>query len=239
MHLLNVHTQRLEEFVTFKDMQDTAVALIQAGFQKISYPCEKAIADHLHYVWIDTCCINKSSSAELSESTNSMFRWYVEAEVYYAYLSDLGGLFNPRGLRQSRWFTRGWTLQELLAPRKVLFYSEDWTHLGSKSSLVTSLSEATQIDRDVLLDPGKLRKKPIACRMSWPAGRETTRIEDIAYSLLGIFNVHMALLYGEGTNAFLRLQEEIMKISTDSSLFTWNILHRQEYNEANILGGCR
>jgi hypothetical protein len=125
-----------------------------------------------------------------------------------------------------RWFTRGWTLQELLAPERVEFFNKTWDPLGSKEILAPYISEITTIpERFIKADQrSKARHPSIAQRMSWAAGRETTRLEDKAYSLLGLFNVNMPLLYGEGAKAFIRLQEEILKNSADHSLFAWNPL---------------
>jgi hypothetical protein len=180
--------------------------------------------DGYEYIWIDTCCIDKSSSAELSEAINSMFRWYQEAAVCYTYLSD--GPPRKEGdpwkegskFRESRWFTRGWTLQELIAPKNMEFFSEVWSKLGSKSALLDLLSDITGIDK-MVLQHRLFSDLGIAKKMSWASNRTTTRVEDRAYSLLGLFDVNMPLLYGEGQKAFIRLQEEILKQTDDESLF--------------------
>ena len=128
-----------------------------------------------------------------------------------------------------QWFTRGWTLQELIAPQVVEFYNSDWCGIGIKESLVDVLSASTLIDQSALQgDP--LSGYSIAKRMSWAAHRETTRIEDQAYSLMGLFDVNMPLLYGEGSKAFIRLQEDIMKISDDNSIMAWTTKERNEYH---------
>lgn len=154
-----------------------------------------------------------------------MFRWYQEAKVCYAYLSDVWRdddlEVSHRSFANSRWFTRGWTLQELIAPMNVLFYDSCWRRLGSKTELGKMLSMITSIPKRVLVDPTCLRQFSVAERMSWACDRQTTRSEDIAYSLLGIFDVNMPLLYGEGMKAFLRLQQEILSNSTDQSIFAW------------------
>jgi hypothetical protein len=186
--------------------------------------------------WIDTCCIDKTSSAELSEAINSMFKWYGDAEICYAYLQDVeGGLSLEKQLisfMKSRWFTRGWTLQELIAPSVVLFFAEDWSEIGSRSIFVDTIAQTTGIDRELFndthlsvgstLNQQKLSQYSVAQKMSWASSRETSRLEDEAYCLLGLFGVNMALLYGEGRMAFIRLQEEIMKRSSDPSIFAWN-----------------
>ncbi|GAW26616.1 putative het domain-containing protein [Rosellinia necatrix] len=201
--------------------------------------------DPIEYVWVDTCCIDKSSSAELSEAINSMYRWYKNAKHCYVYLSDVGG-FEPDpedeasqapakdqnarmrdALENCRWMTRGWTLQELLANPQVLFFNRDWELLFRKKDWIPQLSMLLGIGRDVLTtcDPSLAS---VAQRMSWASRRRTTRAEDIAYCLLGIFDVSMPLLYGEGgEKAFVRLQEEIMKSSDDHSLFAWRNLDRE------------
>lgn len=179
-----------------------------------------ALSDDIPYVWVDTCCIDKSSSAELSEAINSMFRWYAKSEVCYAYLDDINGSSYIRELPTARWFTRGWTLQELIAPRNMIFFSKDWEVIGSKESLRKTLGRITTIPSTALSTTPPAYFS-VAERMSWIAERETTKAEDLAYALLGLFDVHMPLLYGEGDRAFIRLQEEIMKYSDDQSLFSW------------------
>jgi hypothetical protein len=171
---------------------------------------------------ICSCCIDKTSTAELSEAINSMFLWYRKATTCYAYLSDVRELTE---LAQSRWFTRGWTLQELLAPAVVRFYSEHWNFLGSKLELRRQLQKVTGILQEVLIG-GELNAISVARRMSWAANRQTTRTEDLAYCMMGIFDINMPLLYGEGKRSFIRLQEEIMKISDDHSLFAWGLPHK-------------
>ncbi|KAF2186699.1 HET-domain-containing protein, partial [Zopfia rhizophila CBS 207.26] len=173
----------------------------------------------------DRCCIDKSSSAELSEAINSMYRWYNNAKVCYAYLVDVPDDTDARkkdsAFQKSRWFTRGWTLQELLAPRDFVFYSKGWVELGRKEALRERIAETTQIDKTALIFCD-LRSFSVAQKIAWASNRVTTRGEDAAYSLLGIVGVNMLLLYGEGSEkAFLRLQEEIMKYSDDQSLFAW------------------
>ncbi|EJF64515.1 HET-domain-containing protein, partial [Dichomitus squalens LYAD-421 SS1] len=177
------------------------------------------------YVWLDTCCIDKTSSAELSEAINSMFQWYAQASVCYVFLHDVDGSEHPAApnsaFRASRWFTRGWTLQELVAPRYVAFFSRDWTLLGTKDSLANVIEAVTHISTTVLTHGVALNSVSIAERMSWAAERTTTRIEDRAYSLLGIFGIHLPTIYGEGHQSFIRLQEEILRRIPDQTLFAW------------------
>ena len=193
------------------------------GYQKIKDCCKLAASDGWQYVWIDTCCIDKTSSAELSEAINSMYRWYEEAQICYAYLADVNSADRNdrlvmRRFERSRWFTRGWTLQELLAPGFVVFYDKAWVEIGTRSSLGKRISKITGIKRDHMIRP---LKASVAAKMSWASDRTTTRVEDIAYSLMGLFEVNMPLLYGEGSKAFTRLQHEIVKISDDESIFAW------------------
>ncbi|KDR66709.1 hypothetical protein GALMADRAFT_39400, partial [Galerina marginata CBS 339.88] len=209
--------------VTLQDLSKAA-AKSMAGYRKIKKCCELAIRDGFKYVWIDTCCIDKTSSAELSEAINSMYKWYQDARICYVYLFDMptGDNLSSKisDFSRCRWFGRGWTLQELLAPSSVVFYNSGWVEIGTKYSLREKLSKITRIPCEVLLSK-PLDEICIAQRMSWAARRETTRIEDAAYSLMGIFDVNMPILYGEGWKAFVRLQQEIMKNSDDHSLFAW------------------
>jgi len=131
-----------------------------------------------------------------------MYRWYQDADVCYAYLADVPSKVNFSG---SRWFTRGWTLQELIAPSKVIFFDEEWKELGTKASLRRSISDFTGIPGSILSDNDSLERLSIAQKMSWAAKRKTTRLEDRAYCLMGIFSINIPLLYGEGERAFLRL----------------------------------
>jgi hypothetical protein len=168
--------------------------------------------------------IDKSSSAELSEAINSMFKWYKDAAVCYAFLGDVGEESTGNtytSVGKSRWFARGWTLQELIAPRKVGFFAANWIPIGTKQTLSEVINARTGIPVEVLSETENLWSTSIACRMSWASARQTTRVEDMAYCLLGVFGVNMPLLYGEGGKAFLRLQEEIIKMSDDQSVFAW------------------
>ena len=198
---------------------------------KIRNACMLAESHGHKWLWADMCCIDKTSSAELSEAINSMFRYYQLASVCYAYLKDVpsgGELDSPFApFQRSRWHRRGWTLQELLAPRFLIFISEDWEVLGTKADLAHQLEKVTQIPATVLRFEEKLREVSIARRMSWAAKRETTRVEDEAYCLMGIFGITMPTLYGEGRHAFRRLQETIMQQYTDTTLFAWEDLMPQ------------
>ena len=206
--------------------QDTVLSLASP---KIRECCRLAESHGYQWLWIDTCCIDRSSSAELSEAVNSMFAWYSQAHVCYAYLYDVSrsGSLHRResAFRKSRWFSRGWTLQELIAPRSLVFLSQDWTMVGTKASLASLLEEITGIDADVLTFRRSVADVSVARRMWWASTRKTTRIEDEAYSLMGLFGVHMPTVYGEGARAFRRFQEEILKRTSDQTLFAWgNVL---------------
>jgi Heterokaryon incompatibility protein (HET) len=211
------------EEVSFKDMID-GTGISKPGYNKIRFCGEQARRDGLQYFWVDTCCIDKSSSTELQEAINSMFRWYRNADKCYVYLTDvsrptLGADDKPSQLpwessfRKSRWFTRGWTLQELVAPVLVEFFSKDGERLGDRRSLERHIHEVTGIPVKAL-QGSPLSDFSIPERMLWAESRDTTRKEDRAYSLLGIFDIHMPLIYGEGREkAFKRLREEIYRAS--------------------------
>ncbi|RMZ78367.1 hypothetical protein DV738_g3924, partial [Chaetothyriales sp. CBS 135597] len=188
------------------------------GFNKIRNATTLARVNGFQYLWIDTCNIDKKSSAELSEAINSMYTWYKQAQACYVYLSDMDG--EDLNAHNCRWFSRGWTLQELLAPSTVFFYNRKWKFIGSKASLRKKISERTGIPYSVLLGYGD-NDVSIADKMKWAAGRETTRPEDLAYCLMGLFDVNMPIIYGEGKKAFHRLQQEIIRSSSDHTIFAW------------------
>ncbi|KAI4156792.1 MAG: hypothetical protein L6R39_001014 [Caloplaca ligustica] len=192
------------------------------GYEKVQQCCALARKERHSYVWIDTCCIDKKSSAELSEAINSMYAWYGDSETCYVYLSDFSVGTSLDQITNSRWFRRGWTLQELLAPHDMIFYDQGWNYIGNKYRLRAQLSVATGIKEDYLLGELKVSGASVATRMSWASNRRTTRPEDEAYCLMGIFGVNMPLLYGEGNKAFLRLQHEIARNMDDESLFAWH-----------------
>jgi hypothetical protein len=223
------HTWGAEE-VTFRDMTD-GTGKNKAGYDKIRFCAEMARCHDWQYFWIDTCCIDKSNNTELSEAINSMFRWYHDAATCYVYLLDVpraavdinvqsNKLHWEAAFRHSRWFTRGWTLQELIAPTSVEFFSKDWERLGEKGSLERHICDITGIPATALRG-APLSGFSITERMSWARRRNTTREEDQAYSLLGIFNVNMPLIYGERReNAMRRLEAEIDK-ATKGKLFSF------------------
>ncbi|KAK8036689.1 HET-domain-containing protein [Apiospora rasikravindrae] len=215
--------------ITFHDFAEAGLngCRDKAGYAKLNGAIDLAREQKFRYIWVDTCCIDKTSSSELSEAINSMFEWYRNAEACYVYLSDYSSShdYNPKGpfvLGQSRWFRRSWTLQELIAPNHVAFYSREWKSIGTKAELCQKIADITGISAGVLMEPDGYKVASTAQRMSWAASREATRGEDHAYSLFGIFEINMTPLYGEGAErAFRRLQEEIIRTSTDDSILAW------------------
>ncbi|KAF4963762.1 hypothetical protein FSARC_8245 [Fusarium sarcochroum] len=272
MYLINVLTLKLEEFysnipgyailshtwgdacdeVLFREMNSLSPEVkLKKGFKKIELCAKQAQIDGLEYCWVDTCCIDKSSSAELSEAINSMFSWYRNSAVCYIYLQEVDSTdVLDESFKSARWFSRGWTLQELIAPRDRQFFDKHWSWIGeisrnrhrehqingffrgatattaekSEAEKITKISsqvaEITGIPSAVFF-MGDIWSFSAATRMSWAAWRETTRLEDQAYCLLGLFDVQMPLLYGESKNAFIRLQEEIIRKQPDHTLFAW------------------
>jgi hypothetical protein len=212
-----------DDEVTFADFI-TGVGVNKAGYRKIEFCRKQAVKDGLQYFWVDTCCIDKSDSAELSEAINSMFQWYRDAVKCYVYLIDVSTYGHTTGelisrsvwgleFRQSRWFTRAWTLQELIAPATVEFFSREGEKLGDKGSEEASLEKITGIPVEVFRGKS-IAEYTISQWMIWATERTAKRKEDEAYCLLGIFNVHMSLKYGEGrAKAFARLQSKIQKRS--------------------------
>lgn len=196
------------------------------GYSKIERTCQLARERGLQFAWVDTCCIDKTSSAELTESINSMFRWYQEAAVCFVFLEDLASNDEiNKSLSNCRWLTRGWTLQELLAPKNLEFYDKEGCFRGTKFSIIHTIIEITRIPIGILNGSKQLASYCVARKMSWAASRVTTRTEDTAYCLLGIFDVNMPLIYGEGIKAFRRLQEEIVKQQNDLTILSWENLN--------------
>lgn len=215
--------------VTYQELIDSDIfwkrqTQQKTGYRKIQYACSTTRDYQKDWLWCDTCCIDKTSSAELSEAINSMYQWYQNSSLCIAYLSDYPSEKVPN-FDKSEWFERAWTLQELIAPPKVVFFDKDWNpSFGKKHDdhMVDAIARRTRIDKQALLSEKRLEKFSVAQRMSWAADRKATRSEDIAYSLLGIFDVNMPMLYGEGKKAFVRLQEEIMQRNADQSIFVWS-----------------
>lgn len=246
MRLLNASNYEFEEFqenvpqyailshrwgngeVTYQDMLKPNPEA-HKGWSKVENCCRVALSRGLAYVWIDTCCIDKSSSAELTESINSMYSWYESAVECYAYLADVteASIKNrmpiiSEEMAKSDWFKRGWTLQELIAPSVLIFFNQYWVRIQTRNEFSGLIRQITGISQTLLEGKASLSDFSLAQKMAWAAPRRTTRPEDEAYSLLGIFEVNMPLLYGEGTRAFRRLQEEIIKQYDDQTLFAWH-----------------
>ena len=200
------------------------------GYRKILQSCKQAKKDGYKWLWVDTCCIDKGSSAELSEAINSMYRWYENSRICYAYLHDLPGPSfpimddyerYPKSDGWPEWFSRGWTLQEMIAPKDVQFFNRDWYPIGDKRTLAPILQTITGVPQNILKEGLSSNCPCVAQIMSWAANRTVTRVEDRAYSLMGLLDVNMPMLYGEGKKAFHRLQLEIIRTSNDQSIFAW------------------
>ncbi|KAH8650236.1 heterokaryon incompatibility protein-domain-containing protein [Tricladium varicosporioides] len=195
-----------DDETTFKEIAEGIYNNEKPGYKKLQFCSARAKVDGLRYFWVDTCCINQSDQNELSVAIYSMFRWYQKADKCYVYLADVA---KESALSKSEWFSRGWTLQELLAPEKVEFYTRDGVWLGNKSSLEQQIAEITKIPIEVLQGRSLSRFTPKEI-FSWVESRHTKKAEDKAYCLLGVFNVSMLLDYGEGEKmAFSRLYREI------------------------------
>ncbi|KAI6111557.1 hypothetical protein EDD16DRAFT_1835908 [Pisolithus croceorrhizus] len=243
MYLLNAHTEQLEDIhgkrpyailshawaVGERDYFQkigTKSVRTEPGYEKVQMCCRLARQDGLDYVWIDNCCADANSRSTRSEVRISAYAWFQQAQVCYTYLGDVDGNENPREthsqFRRSKWFGRSWTLQELLAPKHVFFFAKDWTMIGTKADLVDIVSKVTGIHKDALEYPERIPCFSIATRMSWARGRTSTKDEDRVYALMGLFDVNLPVVYGEGeTKTFLKLQNEIMKVTDDQSIFAW------------------
>lgn len=215
------HTWTEGHEVTFNELVSGA-RKEKTGYAKIRFCADRAAKDGLEYSWVDTCCIDKSTVQELQTAINSMFRWYQGASKCYVYLSDVmvpAEVVNAQdfriswleAFRRSRWFTRGWTLQELLAPATVEFFSKEGMQLGDRVSLEREIHETTRIPIRALRGQS-LMEFGVEERISWVATRTTTFKEDKIYCLLGMFGIFLPVMYGEGeAYATLRLREEIQK----------------------------
>lgn len=213
------------------EYEENAAITSKEGFDKLARAVALARRNDFEFIWVDTCCIDKTSSAELSEAINSMYHWYEKADVCYAFIPDAKPAFEDdmyapsSSFRESSWFKRGWTLQELIAPSEVEFFASDWSYMGNKrenNQFTELLMSITGVPTSVLLGDEHPSETSVASRMGWAAKRETTRVEDIAYCLLGLFDVNMPLLYGEGEKAFIRLQEQILSQTDDETIFAWH-----------------
>ncbi|KAF9471405.1 hypothetical protein BDN70DRAFT_869222, partial [Pholiota conissans] len=196
-----------------------------AGYQKLASFCRTAWNDYgITLAWMDTVCINKDSSSELDESIRSMYAWYERASVCIIHLAETMHVWE---IHRDSWFTRGWTLQELLAPETLKFYSSKWIQLAQGLNDKKNSGILKLIERETTISYSELRfvaGVSLSRRMQWAASRAVTREEDMAYSLMGIFNVSISIAYGEGADrAFLRLLEEIIKRNPSGTLdlFNW------------------
>lgn len=232
------HTWLNEGEVQFDDV-DKPEARDMPGYAKLIAACRQASNDGFEWIWMDTCCINKNSSAELSEAINSMYDWYWKAEICYAYLVDVpineDHTAAESSFVKSRWWTRGWTLQELLAPEVVEFYDQEWNQIGTKSSLLARIKAVTNIEERHLLNRETIREATIGAIFSWASARKTTRVEDIAYCLLGLVRVNIPLLYGEGARAFYRLQLELLNQTAEHTIFAWDPVEGDDFEDMGIL----
>jgi tetratricopeptide (TPR) repeat protein len=232
------HTWSDGEEVTYDELI-AGTGQEKAGYTKLRFCGERAAKDDLEYFWVDTCCINRATSDELSTAINSMFRWYQSAAKCYVYLSDVNvpdkivdvESFQrewKEAFRNSRWFTRGWTFQELVAPTTVEFFSKNGIRLGSKRSLEKKICAITGIPIGAIRGY-RISGYSVEDRMAWARKRKTTLREDKVYCLLGIFGVFMPLIYGEGENhAFQRLQESIeQSIQRKESRMRYNLQNLQ------------
>jgi tetratricopeptide (TPR) repeat protein len=219
-----------DDEVVFEDLAHSSYK-DKTGHRKIEFCAKQAAQDQLQHFWIDTCCIDRWNIYELTNAVNSMFRWYQNAAKCYVFLADVSASTAKDAQQQStwearfrgsEWFTRGWTLQELIAPASVEFFSSEGRRLGDKDSLRLLLHEITSIPIEAL-QACSLPDFSISDRMAWAENRKTTQPEDGAYCLLGIFNIDMPLSYGEGkTKALSRLQEELKSTSATPSIIPFS-----------------
>ena len=214
------------------------------GYRKIIQSCKQVKKDGYKWLWVNTCCINKWSSPELSKAINTMYRWYENVRVCYTYLHDVSSSSFPTACNNERypksdgwpeWFSHGWTLQEMIAPRDVQFFNKDWYPIGNKSALSLILQDITWVPQDILREGLSSNCPCVVQIMSWAANRMTTWVEDRAYSLMGLLDMNMPMLYGEGKKAFQHLQLEIICVLNDQSIFAW---HCDEKNGADLQYPC-
>jgi hypothetical protein len=211
--------------VTFKDIfKGKGKCKRKPGYAKLKFCAAQAAKDEIEYFWIDTCCIDQSSSAELSEAINSMFSWYERAKICYVFLADVTNesfLSRNGTFHNSRWFTRGWTPQELIAPKSLAFFSSDSILLGTKAVLAHDIADITGIPAAAIKMNRRCFSYSVEKRVLWGIGRQTKREEDSAYCLLGLLRIHLPLIYGEGkANPFARLRKETRESGCESELQT-------------------
>ncbi|KAF9473423.1 hypothetical protein BDN70DRAFT_843490 [Pholiota conissans] len=213
--------------VSYNGWRNGSLDLTQPGFKKLVQFCRAALENHgLSLGWMDTVCIDKSSSSELDESIRSMFKWYQNSSICITYLAETESFSD---MVKDSWFTRGWTLQELLAPTFIKFYNRAWNQLTTSkndkwdNSIQAQIELATSITKTELLTI-HLAGVSFSRKMQWAARRRVTRTEDVAYSLMGLFDISMSIAYGEGgQRAFVRLIKEILSTSKYRTLdiFNW------------------
>jgi hypothetical protein len=238
------HRWRLEE-VTLKDITGCPVSDVEnsarqlMGFSKVEGACKLAADDGYDWIWIDSYCIDKESSADVDKSINSMWTYYTRSNICYVYMADIPDCEAGWGIRfqKSEWFTRGWTLQELIAPVYVEFYAADWSPIGTKLERHEEIAAITTIHSELLAQNRSIEAYGSAERFSWAAHRQVTHEEDEAYSLLGLFQIHMPMLYGEGrARAFARLQEAIYLSTCDDSIFLF--CYSPHFDNQPLLADC-
>ncbi|KAL9082689.1 MAG: hypothetical protein Q9159_006229 [Coniocarpon cinnabarinum] len=215
---------KYDDIVAINEQKSSVPVSKAASAFRLGKACQRVLdyqGGDFKHLWLDTVCIDQRNPFEVSVAVNSMFEWYKNAEVCFAYLSD----YPSAGIQcfsDSRWFSRGWTLQELVAPKNVMFFTKDWNVIGDKEALRNQIESRTRISRRFLSQRESISNASVSQRMSWASNRQTSEPEDVAYCLLGLFGVNMPLLYGEGAaRAFRRLQEEIIKYNDDHSIFAW------------------
>ncbi|KAI1469651.1 uncharacterized protein F4812DRAFT_419831 [Daldinia caldariorum] len=232
------HTWGSDEILFHEVQGDRAALQDRAGWKKLTSFCKTALAYGFGHGWMDTCCIDKRNSADVTEAINSAYMYYYDSGACFIHLEDVHKYADEATgssgraevtrdqllarVRTTRWIRRGWTLQEFIAPKRRYFFASDWSDIEDGDNLLDALAESTRISIDLLKDRDLLDGFCTAERMKWASRRETTRAEDVAYCLMGMFKVNMPVLYGEGAqNAFRRLQREIMQFSFDMTIFVW------------------
>ncbi|KAK7462337.1 hypothetical protein VKT23_007938 [Stygiomarasmius scandens] len=200
-----------DEEVGFQEFkQPSKKTARKSGYRKILNACEQARLDNLDYLWIDTCCINQEDQGDVHRNIKSMFAYYQNSRICYAYLFDILGPGNNLG--SSQWFDRAWTLQELIAPPDVFFFNHSWLYVGRRSQRPREIGNVTGIPNAVLRGDVRVHDVDVAERMSWSILRESTRPQDRAYCLLGILGVSIEPDYSENVlTAFDRLQSAFVR----------------------------
>ncbi|KAL4071205.1 hypothetical protein V8B97DRAFT_515417 [Scleroderma yunnanense] len=238
-----VQFKEMRKFTTINKYKRNAIRK-RTGYKKIIDACKQARNHNLDWLWIDTCCVNKDSVSEPSQAINS-YRWLENSEQCYAYLHDVHDNVVPAESNKDkfpnsngwpRWFSRIWTLQELVVPKSVHFFDHQWKYIGNKKSLSVTLEHMTRIPKTILTDGLSAERSSVAQIMCWAAGRRTSQFEDRAYSLLGLLGVYMSLLYGEGKHAFRRLQEEVIRRHNDYTIFTWSCSRKTGWSSSFLAG---